>query len=35
MVLHSVEVDGCAWGWEFDGKGRMRYLELTPVGKWE
>jgi hypothetical protein len=35
IVLHSNEADGAAWGWEFDGKGRMRPLDLVPVGKWE
>jgi hypothetical protein len=34
VVLHSIEADGCAWGWEFDGRGRMRALNLVPVGKW-
>ncbi len=34
IILHSMEADGEAWGWEFDGKGRMRELALVPVGKW-
>jgi YD repeat-containing protein len=34
VVLHSVEADGEAWGWEFDGRGRMRALALRPAGKW-
>lgn len=34
MVFHSQEADGEAWGWEFDGRGRMRLLKLRPVGKW-
>ena len=34
IVFHSVEADGEAWGWEFDGRGRMRALGLRPVGKW-
>jgi hypothetical protein len=34
IVLHSIEADGNAWGWEFDGRGRMRELVLKPVGKW-
>lgn len=34
IVLHSIEADGEAWGWEFDGRGRMRALGLRPVGKW-
>jgi hypothetical protein len=35
MVLHSIEGDGEAWGWEFDGRGHMRELALKPVGKWQ
>ena len=35
IILHSIEADGEAWGWEFDGRGRMRPLALLPVGKWE
>ena len=35
MILHSIEADGEAWGWEFDGRGRMRRLSLARVGKWE
>jgi hypothetical protein len=35
MIFHSIEADGEAWGWEFDGKGRMRQLGLKPIGKWE
>jgi hypothetical protein len=34
IVLHSTEADGAAWGWEFDGKGRMRALNLMPVSRW-
>ena len=34
IVEHSIEGDGDAWGWEFDGKGRMRELQLCSVGKW-
>ena len=34
LVLHSIEGDGDASGWEFDGRGRMRELCLVPVGKW-
>ena len=34
IVAHSNEGDGAAWGWEFDGKGRMRELHLCSVGKW-
>lgn len=26
MVLFSYNGDGAAWGWEFDGKGRMREM---------
>jgi len=35
IVLHSREADGSAWGWEFDGRGRMRSLGLRRIGKWE
>jgi hypothetical protein len=35
IILHSIEADGEAWGWEFDGRGRMRRLGLARVGKWE
>jgi hypothetical protein len=35
IVLHSIEADGDAWGWEFDGRGRMRKLTLRSTGKWE
>lgn len=28
MVLFSYNGDGAAWGWEFDGKGRMRELKF-------
>ena len=34
IILHSLEADGEAWGWEFDGKGRMRELQLREVGEW-
>ncbi len=34
IVLHSTEGDGAAWGWEFDGRGRMRTLSLRQFGKW-
>ncbi len=34
MVFHSLEADGEAFGYEFDGKGRMRMLSLEPFGKW-
>lgn len=35
IVLHSQEADGDAWGWEFDGRGRMRALALAYVADWE
>lgn len=35
LIEHSLEGDGEAWGWEFDGRGRMRKLELKVSGKWE
>lgn len=34
IVQSSWEGDGAAWGWEFDGRGRLRNLDLRPVGKW-
>ena len=35
VILHSTEADGEAWGWEFDGRGRMSRLGLARVSKWE
>ena len=35
IILHSIEADGEAWGWEFDGRGKMRALGLCHIGKWE
>ncbi len=35
LIQHSSEGDGLAWGWTFDGRGRMKYMELRPIGKWE
>lgn len=35
IILHSIEADGEAWGWEFDGRGKMRALRLCHIGKWE
>jgi len=35
LIQHSCEGDGAAWGWEFDGKGRLRELALCSVGKWK
>jgi len=34
IILHSIESDRAAWGWEFNGKGNMRELQLCAVGKW-
>lgn len=34
IILHSIEADGEAWGWKFDGRGRMRALGLRHIGKW-
>jgi hypothetical protein len=34
LIQHSYEADGAAWGWEFDGRGRLRELALCSVGKW-
>ena len=33
LILHSLEGDGAAFGWEFAG-GCIRDLELRPVGRW-
>jgi len=33
MVLFSYDGDGAAWGWEFDGKGRMRELGFRKLKK--
>lgn len=35
IIQHSCEADGAAWGWEFDGRGRLRELALCSVGKWK
>ena len=35
IILHSIEADGAAWGWEFNGRGKMRALGLCHIGKWE
>ena len=35
LIQHSCEGDGAAWGWEFDGRGRLRELALCSVGKWK
>ena len=35
LIQHSCEADGAAWGWEFDGRGRLRELCLCSVGKWK
>ena len=34
-IQHSCEADGGAWGWEFDGRGKLRELALCSVGKWK
>lgn len=34
LILHSMEGDGSAYGWEFKN-GRIRYLELRPSGPWK
>lgn len=34
VILHSMEGDGDAFGWEFKN-GRIRYLELGPSGPWK
>jgi hypothetical protein len=35
LIQHSWEADGAAWGWEFDGRGRLRELALCSIGKWK
>lgn len=35
MVLFSCDGDGAAWGWEFDGEGRMRELKFRYLGLWK
>jgi hypothetical protein len=34
LIQHSCEADGAAWGWEFNGRGKLRELALCSVGKW-
>jgi hypothetical protein len=31
LIQHSCEGDGAAWGWEFDGRGRMREMSLRSI----
>ncbi len=35
LIHHSCEADGMAWGYEFDGQGRLRDLALVPVSEWK
>ena len=35
LIQHSYEGDGEAWGWEFNGRGKLRELALCSVGKWK
>lgn len=35
LIQHSCEADGAAWGWEFDGRGRLREIALCSIGKWK
>jgi hypothetical protein len=35
MISHSLEANGLDFGYEFDGKGRYRYLELRPITRWQ
>ena len=35
LIHHSNEGDGAAWGWEFDGRSKMRELALCSIGDWE
>lgn len=34
VYVHSLEVDGEEYGYEFDGKGRYRLLALRPTSGW-
>jgi hypothetical protein len=34
VVIRSNECDGWAGGFTFDGKGRVKELQLKPVGRW-
>ena len=34
MIFHSIEGSGDAWGWEFEGQGSMRELQLCSIGEW-
>jgi hypothetical protein len=34
IVQHSLEADGVAYGWEFNGKGKMRKLQMMTTAKW-
>ncbi len=35
LINHSCEGDGEAWGWEFNGRGKMREIGLGYAGKWQ
>ena len=35
LIQHSWEGSGAAWGWEFNGRGKLRELALCSVGKWK
>lgn len=35
LIQHSHEGDGGAWGWEFNGRGKLRELALCSIGKWK
>ena len=35
LIQHSCEGDGAAWGWEFNGRGKLRELALCSIGKWK
>ena len=34
IIFQSQEGDGVVWGYEFNGKGKLRLLKLKSVGKW-
>jgi hypothetical protein len=35
IIEHSREGDGNAWGWEYDGKGGLKYFQLDHYGTWK
>jgi len=35
ILFHSLELNGSDFAYQFDGKGKFRYMELRPVGAWK